>query len=184
MKADLNLVSSYSEALFEAAKKAGVLDKVAADAKMLHGIVEGQVKLRTLMEAPNIPRDTKEQVITRVFGSRIHPLLLNFTLLLLRRGRLELWVPAVVAFAEWYAKHMGVTPASVTTAVELDPGDKARLEKVLSDYTQKTLVITWKVDDRLIGGVRFQSGDLLVDSSLASGLGSLKETLMHTQVAH
>lgn len=182
MKADLTLVASYSEALFETARKAGVLDLIAEQASIANERLEINAKFRAFIEAPNIPREAKDQLIVRLAEANYHPIMVNYTRLLIRRGRVELLSPSLKAFHRLYQKHLGITPAKVTTAVPLSPEDMARLEAALNKHTGKRLVIRWKVDEKVIGGIRFKSGDLLVDSTIARKLDRLKHELLHVKV--
>lgn len=176
------LVRSYAGALFAAAEKAGVLDTVAAQAKNMVELLEGEPKLRTFLEAPNIPRERKESLIEKVFGEKFHVLTVRFLRMIIRRGRVGVLHDSMEAFQTLYAKHLGITPATIATARSLADEDKERLEKALNDYTNLKLTIDYKVDEDLIGGVRFLCGDLLIDSALSSQLTRLRHDLLHTKV--
>lgn len=182
MKADPALVASYSEALFEAARKANVLDDVAAQAAEIERLVEGEPKLRSFMGSPNIPRETKDELFTKVFGQSYHPLLINFVRLLIKRGRLELFFPGLDQFRERYQKHLGIVTAKVTTAVALTEEQRTQLEKVMSSFTNLRLLVDYRVEPELLGGVRVQSGDLLIDTTLRKGLDRLRHDLMQAKV--
>ncbi len=182
MKADLTIVEAYSEALFEAAKKAGALDQVEEDSRQLESLGEVHPRLRAFFVAPNIPRETKEEFFARVFGPRIHPLLGNFFRLLIRRGRLEVYRPAMADFHERVRHFKGIRSATLDTAVELDQETRDRLRSVLENYSGFQLEITHRTDPDLIGGVRFKCGDLFIDTSLESGLAALRHELLSTRV--
>jgi len=182
MRVDPALVASYSEALFQAALKQGVLDDVAAQMAALSEITAKQPKFTALMQSPNIPREVKEQVYMKAFGGRVHPLLGNFVRLLVRRGRIEVYEPAVAAFRARYRKHLGITQATVLSAVALGDGEKARLESALSAQTGSKLVIDFKVDPAILGRIRYLSGDILIDRTVSSGIRALRQRLMRTQV--
>lgn len=182
MKADLSLVKSYSEALFGASKKEGSLEDVAAGAQLVAGLVRKDHKLASFMESPNIPRETKEDVLGRVFGQSVHKTLVNFFRLLVRRGRLELFVPTLDEFQRLFLAHKGVAAAKVVTAYNLGTEEKNKLETALNRFTGKTLHIDYEVDANVLGGVKFQCGDLLIDASVAKNLDRLERDLHATRV--
>ncbi len=182
MQANLTLVDSYSDALFGAARKAGALDDIAVQITQLLDLVRGERRFRTFMEAPNIPRERKEAIVQKIFGGVYHELLVNFIRMLVRWGRLELFFPALEGFHALYRKHKGITAAKVTSAAELDEDQKRQLEKALSDYMNLRLEVDYRVDEKVIGGLRFLCGDQLIDSTLSSKLDRLRHDLMKTRV--
>ena len=184
MKADRALVLAYTEAFFEAALKAGVADEIAEQVGILDGMVQRdeqnrwkETKLRSFMEAPNISRDAKEDLFVKALGGKFNPLLVNFVRLLIRRGRLELFVPALAEFQVFHRRHLGITPAIVITAVPLRNEDKRRMEAALNAFTGKKLVVDYRVHPSVIGGAVFECGDMLIDGSISDDLERLQHRL-------
>lgn len=180
--ADITLVTSYAQALHEAAVKAGVADQLANQAEALQKLVTEEEKLRAFMEAPNIPRETKEQVFVKVFGGKFHTLLINFVRLLIRRGRLEILFASLEGYVRVYRKAKGVETATITTAIALAAKDQAALQAALTRAMGKQLVIDWKVDPEVLGGVRFLCGDTLIDTTVLTGLDRLRRDLSSARV--
>ncbi|CAN5217905.1 F0F1 ATP synthase subunit delta [soil metagenome] len=183
MNADRTLVASYSQALFEAAKKAGVQQAIFDQAVALENAVQANVKMRAFMEAPNIPRESKDELFTKVFGGRVDGLLLNFVRLLIKRGRLDILWASLIAFRDRHRADMGIAAGSVHSAVPLDKGQQDQLKSALERRTGKKLDLDFKVDPALIGGVSFQSGDYLIDFTIAHRLDRLRQELQNTRVA-
>ena len=71
----------------------------------------------------------------------------------------------------------GRVRATVTTAVELDPPDRDRVERELSKRLQKEVRLSVVVDPRILGGMKLQYGDRLVDASVATRLEQLRRRL-------
>ncbi len=180
--AELTVTHSYSEALFGAAEKSGALDDIAGQAREFLDVIKGQQKLRTFYFAPNIPRETKEEVFNKVFGDKLHKLLGNFVRLLIRRGRLELLVGALDDFQIRYERHRGNWPARVVTAADVSDEWKEKLQGALEKFTNLKLQINWYVDENVLGGVRFQVGDTLIDGTLSNGLERLRHDFERTRV--
>lgn len=182
MNTDLSLVGAYSEALFEAAKKAGSLDAVSNQALTIENLVSSDPKLRSFMEAPNIPRETKEQVFVKVFGGRFDALLVNFVRLLIRRGRLDVLFASLASFRQHYRKHLGLASGEVYSAVELPDAQKKSLTAALEKRIGKKLEIDFKIDPKVLGGIRFRSGDILIDNTIAHRLVRLRRELLNARV--
>jgi F-type H+-transporting ATPase subunit delta len=71
----------------------------------------------------------------------------------------------------------GRVRATVTTAVDLEPGERDRLSHQLSDRLGKEVRLDVVVDKRILGGLKLQYGDRLVDASLATKLQQLRRRL-------
>jgi F-type H+-transporting ATPase subunit delta len=71
----------------------------------------------------------------------------------------------------------GRVQATVTTAVELTPNDRDRVEAELSKRLGKEIRMHLVVDPNILGGLKLQYGDRLVDASVATKLQQLRRRL-------
>jgi F-type H+-transporting ATPase subunit delta len=71
----------------------------------------------------------------------------------------------------------GRVRATVTTAVELTPKDRDRVADELSKRLGKEIRMTLVVDPRILGGLKLQYGDRLVDASVSTRLQQLRRRL-------
>jgi F-type H+-transporting ATPase subunit delta len=183
MKADIQAARIYGEAFFLLAQEKGL--DLGALREALRGLRRSfaeSPEVVSFLQAPNIPAHEKEAYIRKVTTILDRPLLGNFLLLLLRRGRMELLEPAMRELQLMTEKALGIARGHVTTAKPLSDDEKQRLTKSLEAYTNSTLSVTWAVVPELIGGVVFKSGDILIDSSLRSQLVRLRTALMAPRV--
>jgi F-type H+-transporting ATPase subunit delta len=68
----------------------------------------------------------------------------------------------------------------VTTAIELERGDRDRIQKGLAERLNKEVRLSAVVDPRIIGGLKLQYGDRVVDASVAERLQQLRRRLAAT----
>ena len=71
----------------------------------------------------------------------------------------------------------GRVRAHVTTAVELSSEDRELLGSRLSQRLGKEVRVTASVDRRIVGGLKLQYGDHLIDASVATRLQQLRRRL-------
>ena len=71
----------------------------------------------------------------------------------------------------------GRVRATVTTAVELSTRDRDRVENELSKRLGKEIRMHVVVDPRILGGLKLQYGDRLVDASVSTRLQQLRRRL-------
>ncbi len=77
------------------------------------------------------------------------------------------------------ADQAGTSIATITSASVLTPAQLDRLTKNLSIRNGRALTINQVVDKALVGGVRVQIGDLVIDGSIATRLADLRLQLAH-----
>ena len=68
----------------------------------------------------------------------------------------------------------------MTTAIELERADRDRVERELSKRLNKEVRLSVVVDPRIIGGLKLQYGDRVVDASVATRLEQLRRRLAAT----
>ncbi|HYN89993.1 MAG TPA: ATP synthase F1 subunit delta [Ardenticatenaceae bacterium] len=68
--------------------------------------------------------------------------------------------------------------ARVTTAVEMTPVERQNMEAKLRQRFGQELLFEYEVDPALLGGVRVQVADTVIDGSVASRLEAMRERLV------
>lgn len=67
--------------------------------------------------------------------------------------------------------------AEVVSAAELSPQEQDQLRQTLTGQHGEGLMFDFRVDPSLLGGLRVRVGDRLIDTSIASRLTALRESL-------
>jgi F-type H+-transporting ATPase subunit delta len=125
---------------------ASKLGKVDAKAALVHKLLVGKVSGQTLAIVRHLVQQPR--------GRRI--------------GELLRHAASVVA------DQAGTSIATITSAGVLTPGQLARLQKNLQERHGRALTVNQVVDPALVGGVRVQIGDLVIDGSIATRLADLR----------
>ena len=98
-------------------------------------------------------------------------------LLLASRGRLELLADVLDIYRERLMEHRQVIQAEVTTAAPLSPERVSELQQRLAKITGRTVTMTTKVDQAIIGGVVTRIGSTVFDGSVATQLAKVRDRL-------
>ncbi|MDX2176167.1 MAG: ATP synthase F1 subunit delta [Candidatus Sumerlaeia bacterium] len=182
MRVDPEISRTYGAALLGAAKQAGILDRIGDEGLVLIEALRSNQKLQVFLETPSIPDEEKKSLVERVFRGKVDNLLVNFALLMLERRRLEHFVPALEEFERLLLAEKGLHEAEITTTQALDAATQAALVATMERHLGWKLSARFKVDPKVVGGVLFRSGDVLVDTTLMTQLHELERRLLHTQV--
>lgn len=164
----------YAEALYELASAEGAVPAYAASLDRMRRALGADV-LRALRN-PAVPFRSRRAALDA--ASREEPKAVASVLdLLLERDRIELLPYIVTAFIEIVDRKAGIVKGRITTATELDPGQREQLVARLERSTGKRIRATFTVDESLIGGAKVQIGDRLIDTSLKAQLTELGREL-------
>lgn len=172
------LASRYSKALFELAKESGDQEKVFGEVRAFSDLLEKNEEIKSFLTNPLIKSEDKEAALQKALNnSGIGDLAKNFLLVLAQKDRLELFEEIVEALQFQTDEAHGVTRGLVRSATVLGPSEREGVEKTVSKVTGKQVILTYKEDPTLIGGVVAQVGSFTFDDSLASHLTRLKEEI-------
>jgi F-type H+-transporting ATPase subunit delta len=120
-------------------------------------------------------RETRYRLLERVLD--ISPMALNFAKLLVNKGRTLEADHIAGEFRRLADLHMGISNATVTTAVELTPQESALIQQRLEASTGKSVRLATQVDPTIIGGLVVRVDDELIDGSVRSRLHQLRRHL-------
>ena len=179
---DRKVAGRYAEALLRTAKPAGTL---VACAESYAGVLEVMAASRELvifLDSPQVREQEKKEVLKKVFGPHLEPVLLDFFNLLLDRNLTELLRDIGTVFAELVEADQGLVRVGVVTAIALPADLETKLRDKLAHVTGKSVILDKKVDPAVIGGVRVTLGDRVIDGTVRTNLDRLRKTLATAQV--
>jgi F-type H+-transporting ATPase subunit delta len=101
----------------------------------------------------------------------------NLLKVMLQDGNLNLLSDVSVSLGRVVSGQQAPVKAEITSAVELSDKEMNALRESLSKQFGADLVFSFRVDPALMGGLRVRVGDRLIDTSVASRLSALRESL-------
>ena len=166
----------YAEAVFEIGREHNSVERWRADIQVLAEHF-GNRRLAVILGEPKLGFKTKEQILRDLLTDKVQPDALGLAVLLTERGLVELMPRVATEFERLYDDFKNQAKATVTTAVQLDAGEQARLVNALQQVTGKTIQLTTRVDPAILGGVVARVGDTLIDGSVRRRLELLREQI-------
>jgi F-type H+-transporting ATPase subunit delta len=135
----------------------------------------GDQTLAQVLRNPTIPASRRMDLIAET--GVLNPEATNLARMLIETGRVDQADDILDEFEEMADAAAGRVRARVTTAVELSSADKELLGQRLSQKLGKDVRLTADVDSRIVGGLKLQYGDHLIDASVAARLQQLRRRL-------
>jgi len=170
----------YAKSLFEMVMAKGGQQKIAEIGDELEQIVEiakAQPELGEMLANPSITPDARSKSLDKLFKGRVSHETLQFLHVLNAKGRISALTGIVDSLQEVVQDQFGVVEVDVYTAQPASPSDISDLSNRLARALGKQVVVHTYTQPDMIGGVKIQIGDQLLDGSIATQLRKLTDKL-------
>jgi F-type H+-transporting ATPase subunit delta len=174
------LARIYAKSLFELAKERGGQGLIESTFAELEDIVELARTNPTFSEflgSRILPADARRDSIRNIFKGRASDLVLNFLLVLNDKGRLAHIIPIVAAFDHLLQEAFGRVEVDVYTSSPISSQELQLIQDRLRKALGKEPIVHPYTDNSMIGGLKLQIGDQLIDASVATSLRKLRDRL-------
>jgi F-type H+-transporting ATPase subunit delta len=173
----------YAKAFLGAAENAGNTDTLVEELNtLITAVLDPFPKLEAVFGSALIPHEEKSQILDRILGSRLSPLLLDFLKVVSKHGRLDIVRTIHQEILKLYDDLRGRVRVQLHTATPI-PND---LSRNLTDSLRRLLggepKLDAAVDPELIGGIVLRVGDTVYDGSVARQLYQAREQMITRSV--
>jgi len=163
----------YARAVLELAGDEREIDDWMRRLTQLRDLLSDE-KVAAVLTNPTIPIEQRMDVIT---SASLDPETTNLAKLLIEANRVREIGAVADQFENLADDAAGRVRATITTAVKLAPRDRDRVAIQLSERLGKTVTMRVEVDPSILGGLKVQYGDRLIDASVATRLQQLRRRL-------
>ena len=178
----MSAVSTYAEALFEAARERGKLKEVLSDLEEFAAALDESEELRLFFYGGQVPERQKRRAIDGLTEGMTTSTT-NFLKVLVDNGREEILDEVLGRYEQLVKEHLGRIEVAVTIAVELSQEQLDRLKERLESVLEgREVILETNVDPELIGGAVFRFGGRMMDGSIRGRLESLREGMLERSV--
>ncbi|MEO1584572.1 MAG: ATP synthase F1 subunit delta [Planctomycetota bacterium] len=174
------LAQIYATSLFEMAESSGGRDAVEQVSGELEDVIElarSDASFSEFLSSRVLKQGDRARSLRAMLEGKVHDLTLKFLLVLNEKGRLGHLVPIVASLDETVQREFGRVEVDVYTAEALDAGEVERIGAQLRESLGREAVVHAYTEPGMIGGVKMQIGDRLIDASVASRLRSFRDRL-------
>jgi F-type H+-transporting ATPase subunit delta len=164
----------YAESLFDVAKDNGKLDEVHEQLGEIADALDSDRDLQVFFFSPYFSSAEKRDGIGKAV-SGAEDELVNFLELLAEKHRMPALFRIRRRFDELWAKENERLSVTVTSAIDLDESVIKEIGAEIERKTGKTIDLSSKVDDSIIGGLVLQVGNRVFDASIRHRLDKLRK---------
>ncbi len=170
----------YGGALYDLAKEEHLTEQILSDLNLVCSVADAERDYLRLLCTPSVPKPDRRQLIDEAWRGNIHDHTRNFLKLLCDNGTLRELHACKEAFAERYRDEHGIILVCAVSAVELSEPLKEKLRIKLQAMTGKTIELSTRVDETLLGGIRLELPDRQLDGSVRFHLEQVQKLLQNT----
>jgi F-type H+-transporting ATPase subunit delta len=143
----------------------------------LSGIINGNQALRSALSDPARSVDDKAALVASLLDGKAHPATVSLATQSLA-GTYHTTTGALATYREVAAEVQGQAVATVRVARPMSAADQTRLAEILGGQYDTTVHLNVVVDPDILGGVRVEIGDEVIDGTIASRLDDARRRLV------
>jgi F-type H+-transporting ATPase subunit delta len=172
------IAGRYARALADVIASTSEYPRALDELATFGSVYKESADLRNLFEAPGVPLPAKIKVLDTI----VHRLgtslaVSNFLRVLVKNYRMAHFEEIHQAFRRIANQRLGVVAVKVTSAAELDQGQREAMAARFRELTGKQVEFEFHLDPDLLGGLRAQVGSTVYDGSVRGALSRFKEQL-------
>lgn len=177
------LAKRYAKALFSLAVDNRTQDRVLNELRALNDLFHQDKDIKTFFASPVVSGVNKEKAVEAALAGRgVSAEVHQFALLLAKKDRLPIFYEVVDAFQSEIDSSNNVCRGAVRSTMALGPAERFQIEQTVERVLSKKVIMTYKVDPTVIGGLVAQVGSYKFDDSLSTHLKRMNEELKRRTV--
>lgn len=174
---NFEVASRYAKAVYSLAVEENQQEKILSEITAVSDVLEDK-ELSTHLNSPLMTAEEKKNIVNRLLDSaEFSQTTKSFINLLADKSRLNNLPEISTLLQNFLDESNGVVRGEVVSASELSQEDRQGIETKVSSLLDKKLLLEYKNDPSVLGGVVVKVGDYTIDYSVNRQLERIKESL-------
>ncbi|PKL37825.1 MAG: hypothetical protein CVV44_15950 [Spirochaetae bacterium HGW-Spirochaetae-1] len=172
----------YATSLLEIGQDKNVLAQLEEELGFVSSLLKEDNEFSNYLTSPGFTKESKKEFIGKVFSDKLSDYIINFLYVLIEHGRQSVIPEINTAFNGLLDEANNRMRVDVVSTVKLE---SATLDKIIGELKKKynkDIIVSEKIDEKILGGIIIEIGDLVIDGSLASNLKKIKYNLLNSKV--
>jgi F-type H+-transporting ATPase subunit delta len=176
MAEDRTVARPYAEAVFRLARENDALPAWSSMLQLAASLARDQ-GIQALIGNPEFSRGRLGELLLEICGDKLSAEGRNFVLLLAENGRVELLPEVSELFEHLKIQHEGVLGAKIASAFPMSDEQLKDLVAGLETRFKRKIEARISIEPELIGGVKVEIGDEVLDASVRGKLEAMAVAL-------
>ena len=172
------LSSVYARSIYELANESGgreADERVVGEFEDILELARENHSFSEVLSSRVLKQGDRTRSLKAMFEGQLSDLTLRSLLVLNENGRLGHLIPIVTALDETAQAEFGRVEVDLYTAEPVDASELSRIKDQLNASLGREAVVHPYTDPSMIGGVKLQIGDTLIDASVATRLNRMRQ---------
>lgn len=166
--------NEYASSLFSLAVEQNALDAYGEALAAVKAVFAEHPRYAAVLHSPAIPLQERLRLLDEAFGTIQPPTVLSLLKVMCERGHIRGIDACMEEFERLAQEAKRRQTAVVYAAKPLSGSQQDALKQKLCRMTETDIDLQVVLDESLIGGIKVQLGDTVIDGSLAGRLHSIK----------
>ncbi len=171
-------IEHYADALVAIGKAANALRCIEEDVVHLQVFMKESEAVRRFLASASIETKGKRKALQELLHPHIHPLLIEFIILLLTAGDLHLLDPVASLFFDMAAEEHEHIAGELHIATPLSEEHVASIEAEVGRILNKKVSLRPRIMPGILGGILVKVGDFIIDGTLDRQLEDGRQQLL------
>ena len=173
----LQITENYANALFKAAEAENLLDAMRADCQNIEASLLQTPQLK-IFNSPEVKLSEKKNLLAQIAKVlKLSNPTVNFLELLAKKRRFNLLSDILQYVRHLDLKKQGILEINAESVQELSDKQKQKLEKGLEKVLNTSIIVNYKINPAILGGLSIQYNSIKVDDSVAGKLQRLEQIM-------
>jgi len=180
-KSDFSEIATgrYALALFELGQENSELNRMEIESKSLQDLLKKSSEFMSFVKDPTYKRNEQLEAIKMVSNRfKFTNTFSKFLSLLCFKRRLFFLEKILNNFLQLMSKSRGEIKAKLSSSKELSQVEIENIQKQLSESFTSKIILDYKYDPTLIGGLIIQVESIMIDTSIKNRLKKLKKSML------
>lgn len=173
----------YGDAYVSLQAEEGRLEEAGKETAAVRDIFSRDRELSAFLCHPQITKEQKTEAAEKIFGKRVSDDMTGLLVIMIRKGRWHEIEETLEYISRQITRLRKIGVLEVTSAFPLSEAQKEQIEKkVLEASSYNRLNVSYRTDERILGGLILQMDDRIVDNSIRTKLDSMAKYLSGIQI--
>ncbi|MDT8363088.1 MAG: F0F1 ATP synthase subunit delta [Nitrosomonas sp.] len=172
----ITIARPYAEAVFRLAKERQNLSSWSEMLNLISSVVSDK-QISALLDNPRVPRHKLYEIIVGSCSDGLSEEGKNLVAIMIENKRLQILPQLKILYEHLKTQHENALEAKIISAFPLNSGQQEKLVSALRIKFKRKVDVTCTVDAELIGGVKIEIGDQVIDSSVSGKLAAMTAAL-------
>ncbi len=171
-----SLQGRYAKALFAEGRRTDCLEEISKNFATLGSFFDTNCDIKKILSGQYWGKSELDKMWVSL-GKHLSfcPAFLNFVRLVTSNGRFDLLSKMCHIYDIAYEQYKNIRSVIVYSVVKLKVAQKKRIEKIISKIFDGDIMVEYKIDERLLAGIKISSGGRVIDASASTKIKQLAD---------